>query len=104
MGPATHFLSLNKHGLAQSQLIKFEDQRLEEHPFEQADKGQQQAEAESDAFYQSLEEERTDKKKKNEGASKILKIKGVGKAENQKERLAQFGAIQYLENHFHEKE
>lgn len=81
MGSA-RFLSLNKHGLAQSQLIKFEDQRLEEHPFTHAEKGLQLADTETDAFNRSLEEERTDKKKKSEGVSKILKIKGVGKAED----------------------
>jgi hypothetical protein len=91
--------------LAQSQLIKFEDQqRLEEHPFTKAEKGLQLADTETDAFNRSLGEERTDKKKKSEGVSKILKIKGVGKAEDQKERLARYGAIQYLENHFHEKQ
>ena len=46
-----------------------------------------------DAFQKSLEEERSDIRKKPEGISKILKIKGVGRAEDQKERLAQYGPI-----------
>ena len=97
-------MALNKHGLALSQPIKFEDQRLEEHPFNQLQKDSSFSNFQSDAFHRSIGQNVNNKFKKTEGVSKILKIKGVGKAENQKERLAKFGKIQYLENHFHEKE
>ena len=85
-------------------MIKFEDQQLEERPVTLADKDQHPLHSENVPFHRSLQEERTGNKKKSEGASKILKIKGVGKAEDQKERLARYGPIQYLENHFHEKQ
>lgn len=101
---SARFRSMNKHAWAQTQLIKFEDQQLEERPITSVDKNHHPMDTEVDAFHRSLEEERTDKRKKSEGASKILKIKGVGKAEDQKERLARYGPIQYLENHFHEKQ
>lgn len=84
---------MNQHAWAQTQLIKFEDQLLEESPIILVDKGKHPLDTETDAFHQSLEEERTDKRKKCEGVSKILKIKGVGKAEDQKERLARYGPI-----------
>lgn len=84
---------MKKHGWAHTQLIKFEDQQLEESPMILVDKGPDLVDTERDAFRRDLEEQRTDKKKKNEGASKILKIKAVGKAEDQKERLARYGPI-----------
>ena len=95
--------STNKHR-AHTQLIKFEDQQLEERPVTLADLDQHALHSENFPFHPSLEEERTGNKKKSEGVSKILKIKGVGKAEDQKERLARYGPIRYLENHFHEKQ
>ena len=95
----------NKQSWAPAQLIKFEDQQLEESPeIGLVDESLQPVEADMFSFHRSVEEERTDTRKKSEGISKILKIKGVGKAENQKERLARYGRIQYLENHFHEKQ
>lgn len=92
----------NKHGV-QTQLIKFEDQQLEERSLTLADKDQHPLHLENIPFHRSLHES-VPGLKKSEGASKILKIKGVGKAEDQKERLARYGPIQYLENHFHEKQ
>ena len=88
----------------QNQLIKFEDQQVEESPIIFVDKGKQAIGREADGFHQSLQETKPAKRTKSDGVSKILKIKGVGKAEDQKDRLAQYGPIQYLENHFHEKQ
>lgn len=77
---------------------------MEESPIIFVDKGKQAIDREEDGFHQSLQEAKTEKRTKSDGVSKILKIKGVGKAEDQKDRLAKYGPIQYLENHFHEKQ
>jgi hypothetical protein len=40
----------------------------------------------------------------NKIISKIIKIEGAGDAEKQREQLEKFGMIEYLENHYIEKE
>ena len=48
--------------------------------------------------------EEDDKVTNTDPVSKLLKIQAAGNAEEMRTRLEEFGPIQFLENHFYEKE